>query len=51
MLNPFLSTYSSNIKEDEREIRKSNQLEKVINKISLIEKKFKNEYFIHQTIL
>ena len=47
MLNPFLSSYSLNINEDEREIRKSKQLEKVINKISLIEQKIKNEYFIH----
>ena len=47
MLNPFLSTYSLNIKEDEREIRKSKQLEKVINKIFIIEQKIKNEYFIH----
>ena len=47
MLNPFLSSYSLNINEDERENRKRKQLEKVINKIYLIEQKIKNEYFLH----
>jgi tRNA A-37 threonylcarbamoyl transferase component Bud32 len=47
MLNPFLGTYSLNINEAERENRKRIQLEKVINKIFLIEQKIKNEYFLH----
>ncbi len=47
MLNPFLSSYSSNSNIDEREHRKLKQLEKVINKIFLIEQKIKNEYFLH----
>ena len=47
MLNPFLSTYSFNLNADELENRKSQQLEKVINKIRLIEQKIENEHFLH----
>jgi hypothetical protein len=47
MLNPFLSSYSLNINEDERNNRKRIQIEKVLNKIYLIEQKIKNEYFLH----
>lgn len=46
MLNPFLSSYSLNINKDERENRKLQQLEKVINKICLIEQKINNEHFL-----
>lgn len=46
MLNPFLSNYVLNVNEEERELKKKLQLEKVINKISQIEQKMKNEKFL-----
>jgi predicted Ser/Thr protein kinase len=46
MLNPFLSNYVLNVDEKERELKKKLQLEKVINKITLIEQKMKNEKFL-----
>lgn len=47
MLNPFLTSYSLNVVEVEREKKKLIQLEKVNNKIKIIEQKIKNEKFLY----
>lgn len=47
MLNPFLKTYKLNINQDDMEFRKTQQLIKVENKISIIDLKLNNENFLH----
>jgi hypothetical protein len=46
MLNPFLSNYVLNYNEEERELKKKLQLEKVNMKISVIEQKMQNDNFL-----
>jgi hypothetical protein len=47
MLNPFLSNYVLNYNEEERELKKKSQLDKVKMKISVIEQKMQNDKFLH----